>query len=78
MEHLLPSPQRQEKSLLWQVTQKKDGVDQNLALRATYPAASIFKLVTAAAALEKGKVEPDTVINFRGGTLCPFTWKLDR
>ena len=55
---------------------EKDGVDQNLALRATYPAASIFKLVTAAAALEKGKVEPDTVINFRGGlyALSPGNW----
>lgn len=45
----------------------KNGSDQQLALRATYPAASLFKLVTAAAALEKGKVEPETVINFRGG-----------
>ncbi|MCC6544508.1 MAG: penicillin-binding protein [Nitrospirae bacterium] len=46
---------------------EKNGSDQQLALRATYPAASVFKLVTAAAALEKGKVEPETVINFRGG-----------
>ncbi len=55
---------------------ERNGVDQNLALRATYPAASIFKLVTASAALEKGKVEPDTVINFRGGlySLSPGNW----
>ncbi len=46
---------------------EKNGSDQQLALRATYPAASVFKLITAAAALEKGKVEPETVINFRGG-----------
>lgn len=49
---------------------------QHLALRATYPAASIFKLITAAAALEKKKVEPDTVIRFSGGlyTLTPRNW----
>ena len=55
---------------------EKDGPDQRLALRATYPAASVFKLVTAAAALEKGKVEPETVINFSGGlySLSPRNW----
>lgn len=49
---------------------------QHLALRATYPAASIFKLITAAAALEKKKVEPDTVIRFSGGlyALTPRNW----
>lgn len=38
----------------------------NLALRSSYPAASIFKIVTAAAALDQGKVEPDTVLPFNG------------
>jgi len=49
---------------------------QHLALRATYPAASLFKLITAAAALEKGKVEPETVIHYSGGlyTLTPRNW----
>ncbi|MEE8449031.1 MAG: penicillin-binding transpeptidase domain-containing protein [Thermodesulfobacteriota bacterium] len=38
----------------------------NLALKAGYPAASIFKLVTAAAALERGKISPQTRIAYRG------------
>ncbi len=38
----------------------------NLALRSDYPAASIFKIVTAAAALDQGKLEPDTVLPFNG------------
>jgi len=47
-----------------------------LALRATYPAASIFKLVTGAAALEEGKVRPETEIAFHGGLyrLGPKNW----
>ena len=50
---------------------------QHLALRATYPAASIFKLITGAAALEKGKADPETVINFSGAfySLTPRNWK---
>ncbi len=31
-----------------------------------YPMASLFKIVTASAALEAGKITPDTVIEFRG------------
>lgn len=47
-----------------------------LALRATYPAASIFKLVTGAAALEEGKARPETEIAFHGGLyrLGPKNW----
>ncbi len=37
-----------------------------LALRATYPAASIVKLVTVSAAIEEKKATPDTVIRYRG------------
>jgi cell division protein FtsI/penicillin-binding protein 2 len=35
---------------------------KDLALRATYPAASIFKLITAAAAIEGAQARPDTQI----------------
>ncbi|MDH3636945.1 MAG: penicillin-binding transpeptidase domain-containing protein [Gammaproteobacteria bacterium] len=38
----------------------------NLALRASYPAASIFKIVTAAAALEEGVADPSTVVPYNG------------
>ena len=37
------------------------------ALRASFPAASIFKIVTVAAALQEKKITPETVIRFRGG-----------
>ena len=49
---------------------------ERLAFRATYPAASIFKLVTASAALEEKKVRPDTEITFHGGLyrLGPKNW----
>lgn len=39
----------------------------NLALKATYPAASIFKVVTAATAIDKAGVSPDQRIAFNGG-----------
>lgn len=39
----------------------------NLALRGTFPAASIFKVVTATAALDSGKLNSDSVIAFNGG-----------
>ncbi len=37
-----------------------------LAFRATYPAASTFKMITAAAALEEGIANPETVYAFNG------------
>lgn len=39
----------------------------NLALRASYPAASIFKVVTAATAVDKAGVSPEHRIAFNGG-----------
>jgi peptidoglycan glycosyltransferase len=47
--------------------QKGDESAPNLALRGTYPAASIFKIVTATAALDKYALSPETLIMFNGG-----------
>ncbi|MCC2679666.1 MAG: penicillin-binding protein transpeptidase protein [Pseudobdellovibrio sp.] len=41
--------------------------DSNLALKASYPAASIFKVITAATAVDKAGVEPEQRIAFNGG-----------
>ncbi len=38
----------------------------NLTLRASFPAASIFKVVTASAALDLDKAKPETVVPFNG------------
>lgn len=40
---------------------------RNLALKATYPAASIFKVITAATAVDKSGVSPEQRIAFNGG-----------
>ena len=40
----------------------------NLALRATYPSASVFKIVTASAAVDLGRVNANSVIPFNGKT----------
>jgi cell division protein FtsI/penicillin-binding protein 2 len=39
----------------------------NIAFHAGFPAASLFKVVTAAAAIEKRAVAPESLIRFRGG-----------
>jgi cell division protein FtsI/penicillin-binding protein 2 len=41
-------------------------LQENLALRASFPSASVFKVVTAAAAIEGHKVSANTVIPFNG------------
>lgn len=38
----------------------------NLALKASFPAASIFKVVTASAALDLNKANPNTIVPFNG------------
>jgi len=45
---------------------KSDEEWENLVMRSEYPAASVFKMVTAAASLDLGKVVPSTVLPFNG------------
>jgi len=57
--------------ILAMVDYSTDGHKNNMALEATYPAASIFKMVTAAAALGEGKIPRNArfPVNGRYGTL---------
>jgi cell division protein FtsI/penicillin-binding protein 2 len=41
--------------------------DPWLALKSIYPAASLIKVITASAAIERGNVSPDDEISYRGG-----------
>lgn len=41
--------------------------DPWLALKAIYPAASLIKVITACAAIERGNISPDEEISYRGG-----------
>ncbi len=41
-------------------------MDQNLALRATFPSASVFKVVTAAAAIAERKMNAGSIVSFNG------------
>ena len=45
---------------------KSDEKWDNLVMRSDYPAASVFKMVTAAAGIDLGKLSPETVIPFNG------------
>lgn len=47
--------------------QRDDPLAPNLNLQATFPAASIFKVVTATAAVDKAGVNPDHKIRYNGG-----------
>lgn len=47
--------------------QKSDPKASNLNLRATFPAASVFKVITAAAAVDHSGIDPDHKIAFNGG-----------
>ncbi len=46
--------------------QKDNPEPQNWALNNSFPAASIFKIVTATAALDKKNLDPDSIIMFNG------------
>lgn len=47
--------------------QKGQPTDRSLALRASYPAASVFKIVTATAAVDNAGLHPGRSIRFNGG-----------
>jgi cell division protein FtsI/penicillin-binding protein 2 len=48
------------------VNYDKEGNGQNLCIKADFPAASIFKIVSAAAALESAGYTPDQTVFFQG------------
>ena len=48
----------------------------NLCLRANYPAASLFKIVSAAAALESAGYYPDKPVSFKGGKHTLYKYQL--
>jgi peptidoglycan glycosyltransferase len=47
---------------------------ENAAFHAGFPAASLFKLITASAAIEKGAINPYSNIRYRGGTYTLNSW----
>ncbi|MGE3261494.1 MAG: penicillin-binding transpeptidase domain-containing protein [Bacteriovoracia bacterium] len=57
--------------ILAMVDYSSQGHEGNLALQATFPAASVFKMVTSTAALDEGKIRPNALfpVNGRYGTL---------
>ncbi len=52
--------------LLSLVNYDANGGSDNLCLKADYPAASLFKIITAAAALESADISPDKILYYRG------------
>ncbi|OFZ20196.1 MAG: hypothetical protein A2X94_09860 [Bdellovibrionales bacterium GWB1_55_8] len=52
--------------ILSMVSYSHHSTQENLALRATFPSASVFKVVTAAAAIESGQFSANTVIAYNG------------
>ncbi|MEC4677472.1 MAG: penicillin-binding transpeptidase domain-containing protein [Nitrospirota bacterium] len=55
----------------------RDPQKKDIVLQASYPAASLFKVITAAAALEARQISPDISIPYRGevNRLKPDYWK---
>ena len=47
---------------------RDNNYDGNLAIRGTFPAASVFKIVTAAAALDTGVITADSITPYNGKT----------
>lgn len=48
--------------------ERGEKIGENLAIRGTFPAASIFKMVTAAAAVDRRGMDPEGLIHFNGGS----------
>lgn len=48
--------------------ERGDAIGENLAIRGSFPAASIFKMVTAAAAVDRRGIDPEALIHFNGGS----------
>ncbi len=57
----------------------RDPQKKDIALQASYPAASLFKVITAAAAIEARQISPEISISYRGDVnrLRPADWKDD-
>ena len=55
----------------------KANPDGNPCLDSRFPAASIFKIITAAAAVETRDLEPDSILNFRGGMHTLYKSQID-
>ncbi len=52
--------------ILSMVSRSRYSETENLTLRATFPAASIFKVVTASAAIDTNKAAPSTIVPYNG------------
>lgn len=50
---------------------------ENLTLRATFPAASIFKVVTASAAIDLNKANPETIVPYNGANHTLYKRNVD-
>lgn len=55
----------------------KANPDGNPCLDSRFPAASIFKIITAAAAVETRDLEPDSILDFRGGMHTLYRSQID-
>ncbi len=64
--------------ILAMTSYEKDEAGENLCLRATFPAASLFKIVSAAAALESAGFTPDQAVFFQGRKHTLYKGQLKR
>jgi cell division protein FtsI/penicillin-binding protein 2 len=55
----------------------KANPDGNPCLDSRFPAASIFKIITTAAAVETRDLDPDSILNFRGGMHTLYKSQID-